>query len=651
MSNALNSLFREIARQWKPPPKWKVSQWADSTRKLSSEASAEPGQWDTSRAEYQREIMDAVNHPATERVVIMSSAQVGKTEVLNNVVGYYIDYDPCPMLMLQPTLEMGETWSKDRFDPMARDTPEIGRRIAGGKARDKKSTILHKTFIGGHLTVAGANSPASLASRPIRVVLADEVDRYPASAGNEGDPLNLAIKRTSTFWNRKILAVSTPTLKGFSRIEAAFEETDKRRFHIACPHCQTEHVLAWGNVVWGKDTPAGGDPEKALFRCPACDGFYNDVQKNAAVKKGRWIASAPFKGRAGFHIWEAYSPWRKLAEIVRDFLDAKDDPEKLQVWVNTSLGETWEGSGDALRDTDLMNRLPFKQDEHDVPRLGLLLTAGIDTQPDRLEVEVVAWGAGEQSWSVDYHVIHGDPDIPEGTSGSPWTELSDYLRKRWRHESGAEITVGWTCIDSGGHNTQAVYGYAKRHKGERVFAIKGRGGAGLPIIGAPNRKRTGKVRRPVDVHIVGVDSAKMTVLNRFKLDTPGPGFCHFPVGRDPEWFRQLCAEKLVTRFVKGFPVREFHKTGGARNEALDCRVYAFAAMVLAAPQWEKLAFRMKKRTETPPTKPAKPVEPVEPEDTEPTAQDAPEAEPQTQPERPQSRKPARRRRKSFVTSW
>jgi len=643
MSAALANLFRSIALQWKPPPDWTVSQWADSTRKLSSEASAEPGQWDTARAEYQREIMDAVNDPATERVVMMTSAQIGKTEQLNNVAGYYIDYDPCPMLMLQPTLEMGETWSKDRFDPMARDTPEIGRRIAGGKARDKKSTILHKSFTGGHLTIAGANSPASLASRPIRVVLADEVDRYPASAGKEGDPLNLAIKRTATFWNRKIVIASTPTLKGFSRIEAAFEETDKRRFHIPCPHCQTEHVLMWANVSW-KDS----DPDTALFRCPHCDGYFNDVQKNAAVRRGKWVASAPFKGRAGFHIWEAYSPWRRVAEIVRDFLDAKDDPEKLQVWVNTCLGETWEGGGDSLHDTDLIGRLPFKQDEHDVPRLGLLLTAGIDTQPDRLEVEVVAWGAGEQSWSIDYHVIHGDPDTPEGTAGSPWNELSDYLRKRWRHESGAEITVGWTCIDSGGHNTQAVYGYAKRHKGERVFAIKGRGGAGLPIIGAPNRKRTGKVRRPVDVHIVGVDSAKMTIINRLKLDTPGPGFCHFPVGREPEYFRQLCAEKLITRFVKGFPVREFHKTGGQRNEALDCRVYAFAAMVLAAPQWDKIAFRMKKRTEQQPVKPAKPVEPS---DTEPTAQDAPEAEPQTQQERPPSRRPARRRRNSFVKSW
>jgi phage terminase large subunit GpA-like protein len=641
MSDPLASLFREIARQWKPPPKWKVSQWADSTRKLSREASAEPGQWDTIRAEYQREIMDAVNDPATERVVIMSSAQVGKTEVLNNVVGYFIDYDPCPMLMLQPTLEMGETWSKDRFDPMARDTPEIGQRIASGKARDKKSTILHKTFVGGHLTIAGANSPASLASRPIRIVLADEVDRYPASAGKEGDPLNLAIKRTSTFWNRKILAVSTPTMKGSSRIEAAFEETDKRRFHIACPHCEAEHALAWGNVVWSKDTPAAGDPDKALFKCPHCDGYYGDVQKNSAVKRGRWIATAPFDGRAGFHIWEAYSPWRRLAEIVRDFLEAKDDPEKLQVWVNTSLGESWEGSGETIRDSDLMNRLPFKQSEHDVPRLGLLLTSGIDTQPDRLEVEVVAWGAGEQSWSIDYHVVHGDPDLPEGTVGSPWTELTDYLRKSWRHENGSDVTVGWTCIDSGGHNTQAVYNYAKRHKGDRVFAIKGRGGAGLPIIGAPNRKRTGKVKRPVDVHIVGVDSAKMTVMNRLKIEAPGPGYCHFPIGREPEFFRQLCAEKLITRFVKGFPVREFHKVSGARNEALDCRVYAFAALVLASPQWDKIAFRMKKRTE----KPNAPA--VTEEQPQPIAQDLPPLANDTRPKKP---KPPRSRG-SFLNRW
>jgi phage terminase large subunit GpA-like protein len=645
MTSSLADLFVDISRQWTPPPDWTVSQWADNVRRLSSEASAEPGRWVTGRAEYQRGIMDAINDPLTERVVIMSSAQIGKTEILNNVVGYHIDHDPCPLLVLQPTLEMAETWSKDRLAPMLRDTPEIGRKISDPKARDSKNTILHKSFLGGHVTMAGANSPASLASRPIRVVLADEVDRYPASAGTEGDPLNLAVKRTATFWNRKILAVSTPTIKGISRIESAFAETDQRRFHIPCPRCGHKHVLTWAGVRWDR-----GSPASARFVCPECGGEFSNTDKNAAVRRGRWIAGAPFRGRAGFHIWEAYSPWRHVSEIVQDFLDAKDNAERLQVWTNTSLGETWEGAGDSINEHDLAGRLPFKQDEHDVPRLGLLLTAGVDTQPDRLEVEVVAWGAGEQSWSVDYHVIHGDPDIPEGQPGSPWDGLTDYLRKSWRHETGAELSVSWTCIDSGGHNTQAVYGYAKRHKGARVFAIKGAAGAGRPIVGPPSRRRSGKVKRPVDLYIVGVDAAKMTIMNRLKLDTPGPGFCHFPVGREADYFRQLCSEKLVTRYVKGFPVREFHKASSARNEALDCRVYAFAALVIAAPQWDKIALRMKRKTE--PMKitketPAPAANPPAEQPTQQTPQDAPPPEPQTGAKRPKTK----RRRTNFATSW
>lgn len=644
MTLDLADLFSRISRQWTPPPDWTVSQWSDNVRRLSSEASAEPGRWVTSRAEYQRGIMDAINDPTTERVVIMSSAQIGKTEILNNVVGYHIDHDPCPILVLQPTLDMAETWSKDRLAPMLRDTPEIGRKLSDPKAKDSKNTILHKSFTGGHVTMAGANSPASLASRPIRIVLADEVDRYPASAGTEGDPLNLAIKRTATFWNRKILAVSTPTIKGMSRIETAFSETDQRRYFIPCPRCGHEHVLTWSGVRWDR-----GYSSSARFVCPECNGEFSNTEKNAAVRKGRWIAGAPFKNRAGFHIWEAYSPWRHVSEIVADFLEAKDNPERLQVWTNTSLGETWEGTGDAISEHDLIGRLPFAQEGHDIPRLGLLLTAGVDTQPDRLEVEVVAWGAGEQSWSVDYHVIHGDPDIPEGQAGSPWDGLTDYLRKAWKHENGAEITVGWTCIDSGGHNTQAVYGYAKRHKGARVFAIKGASGAGRPIVGPPNRRRSGKVKRPVDVYIVGVDAAKMTIMNRLKIDTPGPGFCHFPAGRDADWFRQLCSEKLVTRYVRGFPVREFHKSSGARNEALDCRVYAFAALVIAAPQWDKIALRLKRKTQVMETEKEK--DKPAPAETSPPPQDEAAPEPQTPIKRPKPKQPPKRRRSSFVQSW
>lgn len=640
MTEALSNLFAEISRQWTPPPDWTVSEWADKIRRLSPEASAEPGQWRTNRAEYQRGIMDAVNDPNTEEVVIMSSAQVGKTEAVNNVVGYHIDFDPCPMLVLQPTLEMAETWSKDRLDPMLRDTPEIGAKV-NQQSRNKKNKILHKSFPGGHVTIAGANAPASLASRPIRLVLFDEVDRYPASAGNEGDPVNLAKKRTTTFWNRKFLLVSTPTIKGHSRIEDAFDQTDKRHYHIPCPHCGTMHRLQWANVRWKDD-----DVRTAHFVCPHCDKSFTTAQKNASVRKGEWIASAKFKGKAGFHISELYSPWRQLYETVADFLEAKGSPEKLQVWVNTCLGETWEEGGKILDENELMGRR--ENYAAPVPNRALIMTAGVDVQPDRLEIEAVGWGAGEESWSVDYHVIYGDPEIPEGQPGSPWTDLTDYLRQDWQHESGQPVSISYTFIDSGGSNTQAVYNYVKRHKGGRVFAIKGRGGEGIPIVGAPNRRRSGKQKRSVDLYILGVDNAKSVVTKRLEIETPGPGYCHFPADRDVAWFRGLTAETMVTKMIRGRPKREWKVIEGRRNEPLDCRVYAFAALVMASPQFDKLALRMKKRAQVMQIEREKPKPKAEPQ---PTAQDEPKAEPQTDDQRPKPKPSPRRRRSSFVTSW
>lgn len=297
----------------------------------------------------------------------MSSAQIGKTEIINNAVGYHIDHDPCPCLVVQPTIEMGETWSKDRFAPMIRDTPTIREKVGNVKSRDSGNTILHKSFAGGHVTVAGANAPASLASRPVRMVLCDEIDRYPASAGTEGDPVKLAEKRTNNFWNRKIILVSTPTVKGESRIEKEWELSDKRRFHVPCPHCGHEHVLAWGNVRFEKENPSA-----TRMVCPSCEKEFSNGQKNAAVRRGRWIATAPFRGIAGFHLNELYSPWKTIAEVVEDFLEAKTDPMKLQVWVNTSLGETWEGQGDSVSEHELMERVENYPAE--VPARGLYLT-------------------------------------------------------------------------------------------------------------------------------------------------------------------------------------------------------------------------------------------------------------------------------------
>lgn len=622
-----------------------MSEWADRHRQLSSEASAESGRWDTRRAEYQRGIMDAINDPLVSEVVVMSSAQVGKTEVINNVLGYFIDQDPAPILVLQPTIEMGEAWSKDRLAPMLRDTKVLTAKVGDAKARDSGNTVRHKTFPGGHITVAGANAPASLASRPIRVVLADEIDRYPASAGTEGDPLSLAVKRTTTFWNRKVVSVSTPTVKGFSRIEMAFNETDQRHYHIPCPRCAHLHVVRWGNVVWPKD-----EPEKAHFVCPSCQGHYTDAEKDAAVRKapsvgGGWIATAPFKGKAGFHLNELLSPWRRLAETVAEFLASKPYPERLQVWINTALGETWDAGGEILDENELMTRR--ERYAAPVPARALYLTAGVDTQRDRLECEVVGWGAGEENWSLDYQVFHGDPDIPEGQPGSPWTMLTDYLRKPWRHETGVDVVLSSTCIDTGGSNTQAVYNYVKSHKGQRIFGIKGQSGENLPIVGAPNRKRSGKQHRKIDLYPVGVDQAKSVVLKRLKIAEPGPGYCHFPEGRDIDYFRQLTAEKMVTKYVKGFPRREYHKIDGRRNEALDCRVYAFAAFCISPPQMDKVAFRLRQERERLQPGPA-PVQPPTVSSSEASAQDP---TPASEENAPTKTKPRRVRRGGFINSW
>lgn len=631
---------------WLPPPKWTVSQWADNVRQLSSEASAEPGQWDTSRAEYQRSIMDAFNDPEVEDVVVMSSAQVGKTEIVNNVVGYYIDYDPCPILVVQPNEKpMGEAWSKDRLAPMLRDTPALRNKVAAAKGRDSGNTIFHKIFPGGQLSIAGANAPAGLASRPKRVILYDEVDRFPASAGTEGDPVELGKKRSTTFWNRKHGLFSTPTVKNRSRIEKAFEESDKRFRFCPCPHgCGHEFRLTWSMVVWGKDSPAQGDPEKAVYQCPSCSGYFDDIQKEIAVNRGKWVATAPFRGVAGFHLSELYSPWRTLKQIVRSFLDAKGDPSRMQVWVNTCLGETFEEHGESIDENELLERV--EEYNAEVPARALYITGGADVQPDRIEIEFVGWGAGEESWSIGYHVILGDVDIPEGAPGSPWSQFTDLIRKRFEHESGIEMIAEAICIDTGGtgENTQSIYSYCKRHKGDRVFAIKGRGGPGLPIVGPPNRKRSGKTKRPVDLYIVGTNNAKAVVMKRFKIAEPGAGYCHFPTGRNDDYYRQLSAEKAITKFVKGFPVIEWIKPKERRNEALDCRVYAFAAFVLKSPLLDKIAFRMKmamdRRRQHNPEDDTSEQEPDKtPLDPSPSVEDIPT----------KTRKP--RRRNSFVKNW
>lgn len=587
MSTPPSRLAEQVGRramaQLLPPPTLTVSQWADAERRLPRESSAEPGRWRTDRAPYQRGIMDAVQDPSIETIVVKSSSQIGKTECLLNVLGYHVDLDPCPILVIEPTLELAGAISKDRLTPMLRDTPSLRGKVREARAKDTTNTTLHKTFPGGHLTLAGANSPASLASRPIRLLLADEVDRYPAHLGEEGDPLALGIKRTATFWNRTIVIASSPTIKGASRIDRWFEQSDQRLYHVPCPRCGVFFVLAWRLVRWEHE-----DPATAHLVCPSCDGRIDDRERPALVKAGEWRATAPFHGTAGFHVWEAYSPWRRLSQIVADFLKANaQGPEALRVWVNTALGESWEEQAEHTPPHVLLARC----EAYAAPApVGVCcVTCGVDTQDDRLEVLVVGWGPGEEAWILDVETIPGDPQRPE-----PWAALDRVLALPYAHASGAQLPILATCVDSAGHRTDYVYEFVRRRQHLRVYATIGRDGE-RSIVSAPQRRRTGRNPRVVDLYTIGVDPCKALVASRLQRTAPGPGYLHFPAGHPrvtEEFFAQLTAERLVTRYRHGIPMRQWVQTR-PRNEALDCAVLATAALRLLNPRLDTMAQRLR----------------------------------------------------------
>lgn len=566
------SLFRELVKELlSPPPDLTVSEWADAYRKLSSESSAEPGQWRTDRAPYQREILDAVNDPEIEKIVIMSSAQVGKTELLLNAIGYHIDFDPSPILVLQPTEAMAKSFSKERLAPMIRDCPTLRKKVADVKTRDGGNTTLQKSFSGGYIAMVGANAPSGLASRPIRILLADEVDRFPASAGTEGDPLSLAEKRTNNFYNRKKIFVSTPTIKGISRIEDEFESSTKEHWNLPCPSCGEYQPLKWGGQL---------DFETELYRCRECGYSYNEYEWKDG--KGIWVADNPKAEYRGFHLNELVSPWRKWKEIINDFKEAKKKgSEALKVWVNTSLGETWEEEGEQLNETELFERC--KTYEADVPEEVKVLTAAVDVQDDRLEIEVVGWGSGKESWGIEYHQLYGDL-----SQSKVWKELDEYLSRTWEKGDGSKFSIMCTCIDSGGHFTQEVYKFTKPRETRRIYAIKGKSeidGQYVPIIAGYTRTKPDKAL----LINLGVNDGKSRVMSNLKLTEPGPNYCNFPKGKgySPKYFEGLTAEKLETRYKQGIAYQVWKKIRN-RNEPLDLRVYNIAALEILNPNLEQM---------------------------------------------------------------
>jgi phage terminase large subunit GpA-like protein len=576
--NALNLAAAVVHAGLPPAPKLTVSEWANANRILTGHASAEPGEWRTDRAPYQQEMMDVFTDPMVEAVVFMCASQIGKTEIVNNIVGYYIDQDPAPILVVQPNVDpMARTWSTDRLAPMLAAAACLRGKVSDPKSRDTSNTVLHKVFPGGHITVIGANSPSGLASRPIRIVLFEEIDRYDESISTEGDPIKLGEQRAANFWNRKILKNSTPTLKGFSRIEKEYAKSDQRRYHVPCPACGAFQVLIWKNLKWEDK------PEDAAYVCDHCGTLIPETDKAPMLAGGKWVPENPGSRIPGFHINALYSPWQRWGKLAAEWLDCQQELGALQAFINLKLGETWEERGGM--DTD---DLEGRKEAYvaDVPAGVGLLTAGVDVQDDRLEVIIRGWGHGEESWLITRAIILGDPsgESKDRTKPSVWAQLDTLLHTEWRHEAGVTIRVDTTCVDSGAH-TDAVYRFCKPRYGFRVFATKGYSGPGHPIV---NHKPSVSNRGRVRLFFVGTDAAKDSVYGRLRISTAGPQFMHFPLAADADYFDQLVAEKVVKEMVNGRWFRRYKLPRGRRNEVLDCEVLALVALELSSARKEQL---------------------------------------------------------------
>lgn len=571
------ALLRAFGNSFPFPPAISVSEWATKHRVLPREGSQRAGRWVS--MPYQIEPMDAFLGQDVSEVVLMWAAQTGgKTEILLNVLGFFVHADPAPQLMVQPTVELAESFSKERLTPTIRDSPALRELIKDPRSRDSGNTLLGKVYPGGNIALIGANAPSGLAGRPRRVVLQDEIDRYPDSAGSEGDPSALADKRAESYSNAVKGKTSTPTVKGFSKIEARMGTSDYRKWHVKCPRCQHEQVLLWRQIKW-----PDGDPTGAYLECDnaACAAHLDDAERVAMVKGGRWVATQPFNGIRGYWLNGINTLFDKgkgfknrLHQFAQEFLFAKKNgPEALKTWVNTFLAETWEEPGNVMSPHPLMARREKYGPQ--IPKHCLVLVGKVDVQADRLEAEIEGFGLGGESWGLRYQIIVGPPQLKD-----VWKQLDEFMGQTFTHESGATIAVSIVLVDAG-YEQAICLEYTKPRESRRVYALKGSSTPLAPIVARGTRNN----QQHALMFPVGGNAAKDLVFGRLGIDEPGAGYCHFPgeeFGYDEEYFAQLCAEKAITRYHAGNAVRVYEKTR-ARNEALDLKVYGVAALHILKP--------------------------------------------------------------------
>ena len=574
---SIAELEKKAYAAFKPPRKLSLSEWADEFAYLSAESSAEGGRWHT--LPYQKAMMDAVTDPNIEQITVMKSARVGYSKILNHIIAYHIHQDPCPIMVVQPTIEDAAGYSKEEIAPMCRDTKCLKGLISDAKAKDSTNTILQKQFPGGTLSLVGANSARGFRRVSRRIVLFDETDGYPlGGAGTEGDQIKLGIARTQYYWNRKIVAGSTPTIKDFSRIERLFDQSDQRRYYVPCCHCGHMQYLRWANMRWQDN-----DPLTASYACEECGALIPHSKKRWMVERGEWRATQPGNGRhAGFHIWAAYSysPNAEWSNLVEEFLLSKNDPEQLKTWINTTLGECWEDEYASKVGADgLMERAAVEKYEKGVPpKEVLMLSLGCDVQDDRLSMSVWGLGRNEEMYLVDRKVIYGSP-----ARADLWKQMDEVLMDKYKNEDGVELKIDSAAIDTGGHFTQEVYQYVRERSQLGLIGIKGASQKGKPPLGKPTTQDitfSGKaLKRGVKLFPLGTDVIKTTLHNKLRDAEVGEGYIHFFPTITQDYFEELTAERQVLRYKNGYQERIWVKKSSARNEALDEAVYAWAAFL------------------------------------------------------------------------
>lgn len=557
----------------RPPPNYTPAEWAEANIRIPM-GNAIPGPIRFDNAPYQIEPLNMFSNPEVQRITLMWGAQTGKTQILNCAMGYFVAHDPSSQIMMQPSQGDLHTWLETKFNPMVESNEVLSDRIAKPRSREGVNNQTMKSYPGGFLMFAWSGSPRTMRGRSAPKIFCDEVDGYEYTA--EGHPVSLLWQRAATFGDqRKLLVTSTPTIKGSSFVESSFEDGDQRYFWIPCPHCAQHIRLEWKYVQWDS-----GDPETARYVCCECGSLISDGEKRVALRSGEWRAEKPFVGHASYHLSELYSSFRRWRDIVRSFLEKKATND-LQSFINVSLAETWdESGGDSVDPIGLSDR---REPMAKIPDEAAVIVAGVDCQDNRLEVTILCIGRDEEMFVFKHLALYGDPSTPQ-----LWNSLDSILFATYEREDGEHMNIRGACVDSGGHFTNSVYQYCKKHAGRRVFAIKGVGGEGKPISGRPSKNNIAKC----PLFPIGVDTAKDLIFSRLRIQEQGAGHIHFSDDLDDEYFRGLTAEKIVTKYEKGFKRRIFQKIY-ARNEPLDCIVYAYACYVILGINVNTLVDKMR----------------------------------------------------------